>query len=271
MTQRIRFIHWNVEEGRERALRLRAAGYRVAFEIPKTQEAWKRVRKDVPDAYVIDLDRLPSHGREAALFFRQTKTTRQVPQVFVGGEAEKVKRLRQLLPDAVYTSWRGIRGALARAIHEPPQHPIVPAGSVMAGYSGTPLPKKLGIKPGVEVALVDAPADFARTLGSLPEGAKLRRWTLSTASGRSAAQSRHGLAMWFVRRRAVLERSMSRMAELAATNPIWIASPKKASRLASDFSQTDVRRVGLAAGLVDYKVCAIDETWSGLLFAKRKT
>jgi len=268
--KRIRLFHWNDAEGRDRAALLRSAGYRVAFEIPKTQEEWKRVRGDVPDAYVIDLDRLPSHGREVALFFRQTKATRHVPQVFVGGEIEKVKKLRTLLPDAIYSSWRGVRGALSRAMAKPPAQPVVPAGAVMAGYSGTPLPKKLGIKPGIEVALVDAPTDFSKTLGGLPDGAKLRRWTLSSARGQGARKSAHALAIWFVRSRVTLERGMGPMTRLADSGPLWIASPKKTAKLATDFSQTDVRTLGLASGLVDYKVCAIDETWSGLLFAKRK-
>ncbi|MBM3773999.1 MAG: DUF3052 family protein [Acidobacteria bacterium] len=141
----------------------------------------------------------------------------------------------------------------------PPADPVRP--SLLAGYSGTPLPKKLGIKPDSVVWLASAPPDFAATLGELPQGAVLRH----------DSRGRSNLIVWFTRSRAELERSLARMAAKAGQGPIWIAWPKKTSGVASDLSEQCVRDAGLAHGLVDYKVCAIDPTWSGLLFTKRKT
>ncbi|MGH9650540.1 MAG: DUF3052 family protein [Terriglobales bacterium] len=130
-----------------------------------------------------------------------------------------------------------------------------------AGYSGTPLPKKLGIKPGSVVALMCAPKGFRKTLGLLPEGAKLR----------ADADQDCALTLWFTRSRKELERGMRRAAKMARQGPVWIIWPKQASGMATDLREQLVREAGLAAGLVDYKVCAVDATWSGLLFARRKS
>ena len=116
---------------------------------------------------VIDLGRLPSHGRDVGVSMRQTRATRGIPLVFVDGDPEKVEPIRQLLPDAVYTDWPNIQPALRHAIANPPSQPVVLKSS-LAGYSGTPLPRKLGIKPGYAVALPGAPDDFETTLGELP-------------------------------------------------------------------------------------------------------
>jgi hypothetical protein len=163
------------------------------------------------------------------------------------------------LPDATYTTWPDISVALARAIAHPPEAPVVPA-SAMAGYSGTPLPKKLGIKAGSTVALAGAPAGLETTLGDLPEGATTHR----------EAGAPRDLTLWFVTSRASLERDLASMTGHAAGGRLWICWPKKASGMASDLSQNVVRQAGLDAGLVDFKICAIDATWSGLRFSRRE-
>jgi hypothetical protein len=127
----------------------------------------------------------------------------------------------------------------------------------MAGYSGTPLPKKLGIKPGSTVALLAAPAGFE--LGELPDGASVRL----------DARGRADLVVWFVGARRELR--PERLRRLADGRPLWIAWPKKASGVQTDLTENVVRDAGLAQGLVDTKVCAIDETWSGLLFWRRRS
>ena len=129
-----------------------------------------------------------------------------------------------------------------------------------AGYSGTPLPQKLGIKPGHVVRLVEAPRDFPRTLGDLPEGARIG------TGGRGPAD----LVIWFVRSGKDLARGIGPVAGAIGDGGLWIAWPKLGSPLASDLREGAVREAALAAGLVDYKVCAIDATWSGLKFARRK-
>ncbi len=256
--KRVRLVHWNEVEGKERAKRLRGAGYEVVYEA-MTPEVLKKLRNDPPVAVVIDLTRLPSHGRDVGVGLRYSKSTRHVPLVFVDGDPAKVARIKELLPDAVYTGWRGIRGALKQAIAHPPANPVVPR-SGLGAYSGTPLVKKLGIKTGARVALIGAPGGFEKTLGALPEGVTLLK----------QARGRPDLTIWFAKSRRELERRIERMAAMAATGGLWIAWRKKASGTASDLSGDVVRRRGLGAGLVDFKVCAIDDTWSGLLFTRRK-
>jgi len=96
---RVLLVHWNPEEARERASRLRASGHRVEVYAGRGGEGLRELRDRPPDAVVIDLSRLPSHGRAVAVFLRQQKGTRHVPLVFVEGEPEKVARARSLLPD----------------------------------------------------------------------------------------------------------------------------------------------------------------------------
>jgi len=135
-----------------------------------------------------------------------------------------------------------------------------PSSANPAGYSGTPLPKKLGIKEGSVVALLGAPRGFRKTLGKLPAGARLR----------AQGDSRCTLTLWFTRSRVDLGRGMRKAVALAGQGTVWIIWPKQASGVATDLKEGMVREAGLAAGLVDYKVCAVDATWSGLAFARRK-
>ena len=255
----VRLVHWNETEAAERAARLEAAGYVVDASAVLPESFRLLLRADPPAAIVIDLSRLPSHGRDVAMSLREAKATRTIPIVFVDGAPEKVARTRQQLPDAVYTTWSRIRSDLRRAIAKPVVAPFVPS-SKLAGYSGTPLLKKLGIAERAIVALVGAPPDFEKTLGDLPEAATLRRGN----------RGRRDLTIWFVTSLRELRSRMQPMAETIEAMPIWIAWPKKTSPHASDVSEREVREAGLAAGLVDYKVCAIDDTWSGLKFVLRK-
>lgn len=254
----IRLFHWNATEAKERVGQLQKAGYDVAYET-LTPALLRRLKQHPPAAVVIDLTRAPAMGRDVGVAIRHYKTTRHVPLVFANGDPEKVARIKQQLPDAVYTTWKRIRSSLKQAISHPPVDPVAPA-SILAGYSGTPLPRKLGIKPDSVVALVGAPPDFEKTLGAMPQGVSLRK----------RASSQNDLIIWFTRSRKDLERRIERMAALVGREGMWIAWPKKGSPIASDLTQAEARKAGLAAGLVDYKVCAIDTTWSGLKFARRK-
>lgn len=132
----------------------------------------------------------------------------------------------------------------------------------MAGYSGTPLAKKLGIKEGARVVLLGAPAGFEKTLEGLPDGV-----TFVTALRGKAG---FDVGVVFVTSAAELGKKFGAAAErLADDGGLWVAWPKKASGVKTDVTETVVREVGLASGLVDNKVCAIDETWSGLRFVVR--
>ncbi len=255
---RVRLVHFDPDEPDGCVARLRTAGYRVDSSPLGRDPLGELVRK-LPRAVVIDLSRSPATGRDLAVALRSRKATRHLPLVFVEGDPTNVKRIEKLLPDAVYTSRNRIRGSLRRAIERPPAAPVVPE-SVMAGYSGTPLVRKLGIKPGSVVALVGAPEGFEQTLGQLPDEVTLRR------SARGASD----LMIWFPRSRGDLQRRARQLGSRVGAGGLWIAWPKQASGVATDVTQGLVRRTGLASGLVDYKICAIDATWSALRFAVRK-
>jgi hypothetical protein len=130
----------------------------------------------------------------------------------------------------------------------------------MAGYSSTPLAKKLGIKEGSRVALVNAPEDFQTTLGELPDTVQLvKRLTHSL-----------DIILLFVASERDLTRDFAKLAaKLDANGMIWIAWPKNSSGVTTDLSFQNVQRIGLDAGLVDVKICAVDDTWSGLKFVYR--
>ena len=261
--RRVLLIHWNAEEAEERAERLRKAGYEAAPHSDKDGASFRAIRDTPPDAFVIDLSRVPSHGRDLGVWLRQQKPTRAVPLVFVDGDPEKVARVKKLLPDAAYTQWAhmrsALRGALEAALRSPPGDLAVP--NTMQGYSGTPLPKKLRIKEGSRVALLGAPDDFEQTLADLPAGVSIRR----------QARGKNDIVMLFAKSRADMVRRFAAAEKaMAAGGGMWIAWQKKSSGAVTDLTQTEVRRYGLDAGLVDYKIAAINQTWSGLLFARRK-
>ena len=130
----------------------------------------------------------------------------------------------------------------------------------MAGYTGTPLTKKLGIGAGARVALVRAPEGFERELGRLPEGVRLR----------TQARGAQDIVLFFATRQAELERRFDGLARaVAPAGGLWIAWPKRTAGVATDLREGIVRDLGLAHGLVDNKVCAVDDTWSGLRFVYR--
>ena len=129
----------------------------------------------------------------------------------------------------------------------------------LAGYSGTPLVKKLGIKPDTTVALLAAPDGFERELVGLPDNVRL-----VSRLGKSPE-----MTIWFVRACRELDRKIEGVSR-AMGPALWIGWPKRASGVKTDVTEDLVRAAGLANGLVDYKVCAINETWSGLKFARAR-
>jgi hypothetical protein len=128
-----------------------------------------------------------------------------------------------------------------------------------AGYSATPLPRKLGFKPGMTAVFLDAPEHLDELLGDL-EGVTVKR----------ALRGRADLVMCFVTRRGQLERRAGRLRDAVAPDGmVWVCWPKKASKVKTDVTEDVVREVLLPTGLVDTKVAAVDETWSGLKLVVR--
>jgi hypothetical protein len=130
----------------------------------------------------------------------------------------------------------------------------------MAGYSGKPLVQKLGIKSGSTIAVLGAPRGYARTLGRLPLDVKRR----------ASAVGPLDFVQFFTSEKRALERRFATLARaLAPAGMLWISWPKKASGVTTDLSEDAVRAIGLAHGLVDVKVAAVDDVWSGLKFVRR--
>ena len=130
----------------------------------------------------------------------------------------------------------------------------------MAGYSGTPLVQKLGIKPGMRVHFIGVPRDyFATTLGRTP-----------TVMMMMKLKGPLDFVQWFVTERKLLETGLPAVAAALADNGmLWVSWPKKASKVETDMTEDVIRAVALPGGLVDVKVCAVDDTWSGLKLVRR--
>ncbi len=130
----------------------------------------------------------------------------------------------------------------------------------MAGYSGTPLTKKLGIRDGLRVSLIGIPADVRANLQSALAGCSIVK----------DSKGPFDFVMLFAKSQTELESKFARSAkQLAPTGMLWVSWPKRASGVPTDMNENDVRRIGLQAGLVDVKVCAVSEVWSGLKFVRR--
>jgi len=256
-TKRVIFFPGDPVEAKSQIRELKKIGYKVEWQSVNPQ-VLRDIRENPPAAVIIDLTRAPGQGRDIGIYIRHHKATRKVAVVFVNGEPEKVTRIKKHLPDAVYTEWRGIQNSLKRAIAHPPMKPRVPK-SLLAGYSDTPLAKKLGIKPRSIVVLVDAPRNIGKVLIDLPKDVVLKR----------RLSKNNDMMIWFVRSQKDTRGRIREIASRVGNGGLWIVWPKKVSSISSDLSQKDVREIGLSVGLVDYKVCAIDKTWAGLKFARR--
>jgi CheY-like chemotaxis protein len=255
---KIRLIHWKPEEANQGIRLLTDAGLEVISGPVGVAGLFKQFEIDKPDGVLIDLSRAPSQGRDLAVALRVRKGTRHIPIIFVGGKAEKVENIRALLPDAGFTDWPSAANSIKAAIRAGAEDPIVPE-SVFAAYAGKPLAQKLGIKADSVVGLVGAPPGFEDTLGKLPRGTALVVGSDPNAD----------LWIWFVPNEDELRKDLPTIVEASKHAPTWIAWPKKGSAIESDLTQQAVRQMGMAEGMVDYKVCSIDKTWSALLFKWR--
>jgi CheY-like chemotaxis protein len=245
---RVVVVSWSSEaEGRASALRAR--GFEVEVVGPRSMADLRPVRDSPPDVLVVDLDRRPSDARAIAAKLRQYAATRRVPLVVAGGEEQALERTQRLLPDAIYAAWDdGLAAALEAA--RAPERPLVPG--TMDDYAGTPLPRKIGVRDDTSVHLIGAPESFRAALGP-------------TRAARPA-----NIVMLFVRSHADLDAAFADAEhEVARGGSLWIAWPKRASGVPSDLTQPSVRAYGLTRGLVDFKVAALDEVWTGLRFARR--
>jgi hypothetical protein len=249
---RLRLIHWKAAEADRYLALLTEAGHHVEYSpefSPKLMREW---RAEPPDAFVIDLSRLPSHGREIAIALRQSKATRAVPLIFCQGEPEKIAKTREILPDAVYCSLSRLKSTLRR-LPKIAGMPLVPA-AMMDRYAGRSAAQKLGVNADGKVCLLGAPRDITAVLGEVS----------FVESPTEAA-----VTLLFATEPQAMQRELSKLRSLAARTKLWVCW-KKGKSGEDGLGENLVRETGLALGLVDYKVCSINEVWSGLLFAAPK-
>ncbi len=256
----VRLISWKEDLAQERAALLKNARFEVDASPLNTSRLIGCIKANPPSAIVIDLDRMPSHGLAVGTVLRRSASTRQIPLVFAGGADEKVARIRRELPDAVFTPWSAVAPSVRRAVKSPPAEPVKPP-PLMERYETSGLVRKLGLKPGMTCALLHPPEGFEERIDDLPDGLEFQPKITAKAT----------LAIWFVRTRAELEFAADRASlHLPPGAALWIVYPKRSSRrYAADFTLNDVRAAALALGWVDYKVCAVDDDWTGLKFARR--
>jgi hypothetical protein len=256
-SMKVHLIHWRPEEAAPRIERLRALGHEVVYVPPDNSGILKHVRNSAPQALIIDLTRLPAHGKVVGVEMRRVPRIASIPILYVEGDPAKVEAIKALLPDAIYTSWPRIGAALKKA--KPLDAPIVPRSeSSFEQYAGTPLAKKLGIKPGMKITLLNAPDGFDRATADFPEDLEwLERPSKSAA-----------LLFLFAESQAELETDFAPCARTGL--PIWVFWPKQASCKRTDLTQHVARTVGHDYGYTDCKVCSFDATWSGFLFRLKR-
>jgi hypothetical protein len=257
---RVRIVHWKAPQAGPLIEACRGCGFEVEYDDVRFGDLAKLIRAKAPDALVIDLSCLPSHGRDTAIAFRQTNYARHIPVVFVDGDPAKVEAIRRVLPDAAFTASAPRKQLCARigsACLKRVEHPVIPPG-VMASYGSRTVAQKLGIKEGSTVAVIDAPRDYAAALGALPENVEL-------AEDPAAV---HAVTLWFVRDPRVYRAGLRRFQAIADRTRLWIVWRKGST---NGLTQYLVREAALEAGLVDYKICAVNEQWSAMAFARRKS
>jgi CheY-like chemotaxis protein len=256
---RLRVIHWNAEEAAPLLALCRSAGYGVDYEHGGGPAMVKATRKPpVPDAVVIDLTRLASHGREVGVALRNYKALRSTPIVFVDGEEEKVEKTRERVPGAYFCTRAQLRRTLKKALSEERKGEFPAAAPMMELYRSRFTFQKLGVKPGMSLGVVDPPRDYLAALGPLPEGVEIVE----------NPEAPEAVTVWFVHELDPYLDALSRMRRIAHRTKLWVAWRKGAK---NGITQNSVREAAREFGLVDYKICAIDGRWSGMLFALRKT
>ncbi|HTA44299.1 MAG TPA: DUF3052 family protein [Bryobacteraceae bacterium] len=254
---RVRIIHWRPAEAGPLVEACRACGHEVEFDDIPFNILAKTIRRNQPDALVIDLTRLPSHGREVAMAIRRTKYSRHIPIVFVDGEPEKVEAIRKQLPDATYSTRKQLCARIKSACANPVKNPVAPPG-VMERYGSRTKAQKLGIKEGSTVAVIDPPRDYESVLGDLGEGVELLENPASVQP----------VTLWFIRDPDAFRGALRRMTAIAAKTRLWVIRPKGPQ---SQINENFLRAAANEVGLVDYKICAVGDHWTGIVFARRKS
>ncbi len=254
-------IHCKKSEAAAHLHTLTDAGYQVECEERFRPGLMKEWRRSSPEAFVIDLSRLPSHGREIAIAIRNSAALRTIPIVFCAGDPDKVSALRELLPDAVYCELPKLAFAVKKALVAPPTQPVKPP-AMMDRYKSRSAAEKLGLKKGNSVALIHAPRDVERIIGLVPEDVNL----IETETGLASAQ----LHLCFVHRPEELFTVLSNLRDIARQSKLWILWRKGGNAVAGEVTEKLARQHALDLGLVDYKICSVNDVWTAMLFTLKR-
>lgn len=248
---RVVVIHRELEEAALLAGRLRDRGVEAAPCRSLGTKCFRQIRAEAPDAILIDLNRAPSYGRALAVLIRENKTINTIPLVFLCGDPAKTAIVRRALPDAAFVLWSDIVPALEKAAATGPrpfQAPRHPNRSVA---------QKLGITPDSVVALCNPPDGFAL---DLPQGARI--------VGKPAGA---GVLLFWAFHEAALDRDLPRLAtHLEKGRRLWLLWPKRTSGVETSLTMPRVRAIASGHGLIDYKVCAVDDTWSAMAVGRKR-
>jgi CheY-like chemotaxis protein len=251
---RVRFLHWSTAEASLTIQLLRKAGFLVEYDSAFDSALMREWRKNPPATFVIDLSRLPAQGREIATALRQSPKTRHVPIVFCQGTPEKVKLTRELLPDASYCMTDQLVETLKNV--PPVQSPVKPVG-MMNRYASRTAAQKLGIVNDGTITVIDPPRNVSTAIGDLPDRAEF-------------VEQGGAVTLCFVHSADGLRADMSRVRNLATKTKLWFLWRKKNAPGHAGVTEQLVRTTGIDLGLVDYKICSVDRTWSAMLFARKR-
>jgi predicted metal-dependent hydrolase len=208
---------------------------------------------------LIDLNFSPAQGRDIGIYLRKNKATRFVPLIFLDGDTEKVEKLRNILPDAFYISRDEIRYQLTTILELKIEEPIVPE-SLFEAYKEVPLVKKLAIKRGMRLLLINEPENFRSLLENNDELQYLTELTME-----------NDLILWFLSTQDHITTQFHDILPLIGKGGIWMFWQKKQGKASPYLNEVMVRKLGLSNGLVDYKICSVNPEWTGLKFVTRKT
>ncbi|MCA9285334.1 MAG: DUF3052 family protein [Phycisphaerales bacterium] len=253
---RVLYIHWHESEAVARARPLVRAGHDVR--ICGSVREGSGLAKEPTDVLVVSLDRLPAHGREVAAWWWQAKKRQHIPIVFEGGKEEKVLAIRDLMPTAVFCGTGEIAGAVQQVLRHPPPPP---AGKPPTGNPvSQPLVVKLGIKPGMRVCLLGAPRGYVKAL-DLPKG---------TNTSSRLVKDPDLVQVFATDLTALRRRFLTIRKAIGNHGAVWVSWPKQTSGVDTDINANLVRELAFGHGLVDNKICAVDETWSAMRLAPRR-
>ena len=254
---RVRIVHWKEPRAAPLLEACRACGFEVEYDPVRFPDLARLIRANPPDALVIDLSCLPSHGRESAIYLRRTKYARNVPLVFVDGEPEKVAKVREQLPDATFTTHGQLCSKIKGALSKTLAAPVLPPPPE-ARFASRTVAQKLGMKPNSTAAVLEAPRNYAAVLGELPEGVELVEDPETICP----------VTLWFVEDRRGLTARIRRMHRIADRTKLWIIWRKGGK---GELTSNLIRESGIEAGLVDYKICSVNELWSGMAFGRKRS